>query len=158
MPWRAWARGSAERTVLALAGVNLSGAAAFAAIYAAAGARWLTQGAFAAALVCVFVGLTAVWLRVERRGGFHRDALGRLGRVAAALVMTVAAVPGIVLMPLFAVRETLPPEAGFDPVIRAVMVLLLISLALTAAMNAVGGALIVGAGMLHRLKPDQRPR
>ena len=124
--------------MLALTAVNVAGALVFGLVYAAAAARMLTQAAFLAALVVFFVAVTAFWVHVERSRGRHRDALSRVGRIAGALVLTVIALPGLTLMPLFALKEALPAEADLDDVIRPVMVLLLISLALVALVNIAG--------------------
>lgn len=137
--------------MLRLTGMNIAGALVFGLLYAAAAARWLTQGAFLAGLVVFFVAVSACWLRIERSHGRHRDVLSRLGRVAAALVLTVIALPGVTLMPLFALKEGLPAEAALEDVIRPVMVLLLISLGLVALMNVVGLCLLAGAAAWRRL-------
>ena len=111
----------------------------------------LTQAAFLAALVVFFVAVTAFWVHVERSRGRHRDALSRVGRIAGALVLTVIALPGLALMPLFALREGLPAEAGLDDVIRPAMVLLLISLALVALVNVAGVCFLTGTAAWRRL-------
>jgi hypothetical protein len=136
--------------VLALAVMNAAGALVFALVYAAAAARWLGQPAFLAALAVFFVAVTASWVRVERARGGRRDALSRLGRIAGGLVLAVIVVPGLTLMPLFALHEVLPPDAGVGEIIRPVMVLLLISLALVALMNIAGGCVLLGAGAWQR--------
>jgi hypothetical protein len=62
--------------VLLLAGTNALATVAFALIYAGAGSRWLTQGAFLASLAVFFFLLTALWVHVERSRP-ARDALSR---------------------------------------------------------------------------------
>jgi hypothetical protein len=54
-------------------------------------------------------------------------------------------------MPLFALKEALPAEAGLDDVVRPVMVLLLISLALVALMNIAGICVLTGAAAWRRV-------
>jgi hypothetical protein len=135
--------------MLALTAVNVAGALIFGLLYAAAAARMLTQGAFLAALVVFFVAVSACWVHVERSRA--RDALSRVGRIGGALVLTLIALPGLTLMPLFALKEVLPAEAGLDDVVRPVMVLLLISLALVALVNIAGICFVTGAAAWRRL-------
>lgn len=134
--------------MLALAAADVAGAVVFALLYAAGAARWLTQPAFLAALVVFFVAVSACWVRVERNRGAGRGALGRIGRAAGGLALTVVGLPGLVLVPLFALQQNVPPEAGVEHVIRPAMVLLLISLALVGLVNVVGLAYagLVGLG------------
>jgi hypothetical protein len=137
--------------MLVLTAVNTAGALIFGLLYAAAAARMLTQAAFLAGLVVLFVAVSAFWVHVERSRGRHRDALSRVGRIAGALILTLIALPGLTLMPLFALREGLPAAAGLEDVIRPVMVLLLISLALVALMNMVGICVLTGSAVWRRL-------
>lgn len=137
--------------MLALTAVNVAGALIFGLLYAAAAARMLTQGAFLAALVVFFVAVSACWVHVERSRARERDALSRVGRIGGALVLTLIALPGLTLMPLFALKEVLPAEAGLDDVVRPVMVLLLISLALVALVNIAGICFVTGAAAWRRL-------
>ena len=132
-------------------GINLVGAVVFFSIYSAAGARWLSQGAFVASLGVFFGALTALWLRVEGLRGIGRDPVSRIGRATAALVVVVLGLPMLVLTPLFALQETLPAEAGFDDVARPVMVLLLVSLAFVVAVNLAGAAVRAGQALWARL-------
>jgi hypothetical protein len=143
--------------MLALAGMNVAGVAVFASIYAAAGARLLNQAAFLASLMVFSVAVTAVWVRVERSRGRLRDPLSRLGRIAGALVLTLIAVPGLVLMPLFVLKEGLPAEARLDDAIRPAMVLLLVSLVLVTLTNVAGICFIAGAGFVARLRRNRPP-
>ena len=64
--------------MLRLAGTNALATVAFALIYAAAGARWLTQGAFLASLAVFFILLTALWVHVERSRPGARGPAGQL--------------------------------------------------------------------------------
>ena len=127
--------------MLALAGINALGLALFVAVYVGAALRWLSHGAFLAAVVVVLGALTALWVRVEGRGAGTRGPLERIGRAAAALLLVVALGPIAVLMPLFALDAQLPPEAGLAHTISRTMVLLLVSIALVVVCN-VGGVLV----------------
>jgi hypothetical protein len=124
--------------VLALAGIDALAAVGFAVIYAAAGSRRLTQGAFAASLIVFFVAMAAVWVRIERSRPGGRDALSRLGRGGLALLMVVVGLPTVVLTPLFAMQDAVHADAGLGDLIRPAMVLLLIALLLTIALNVAG--------------------
>ena len=104
--------------MLCLAGTNALAIVTFALIYAAGGSRWLTQGAFLASLAVFFISLTALWVYVERTRPGARDVLSRIGRGVLALVVVVVGLPAVVLAPLFALQEVLPPEAGFADVVR----------------------------------------
>ena len=137
--------------MLRLAGTNALAIVAFALIYAAAGFRWLTQGAFLASLAVFFVALTALWVYVERSRPGARDVLSRIGRGVLALVVVVIGFPGLTLAPLFALQEALPAEAGFADVVRPVMVLLLLALVLVIAMNVAGAAFLAVSGLRSRL-------
>jgi hypothetical protein len=133
--------------MLVLGALNAIGIAAFGLIYAAAAKRFLTQGAFLAALALCFVGLTVVWVRAERSRGPARDVLSRAGRIAVGLVLAAIAVPGVVLMPLFFINEYVPPEAGVTEILGPVMFILLASLALVAVVN-VAGVLALGVSAI----------
>jgi hypothetical protein len=137
--------------MLRLAGTNALAIVTFALIYAAGGSRWLTQGAFLASLAVFFVSLTALWVSVERTRPGARDVLSRIGRGVLALVVVVIALPAVVLAPLFALQEALPPDAGFADVVRPVMVLLLLALVLVIAMNAAGTVVLAVSGLRSRL-------
>ena len=143
--------------MLQLAGINLIGAIVFFSIYSAAGGRRLSHGAFLASLVVFFGALTALWLRVEGSRAAGRDAVSRIGRAAAALVVVVLGLPMLVLTPLFALQEALPSEAGFQDVTRPVMVLLLISLALVVAVNVAGVSVRAGSALWAHLTRRSRP-
>lgn len=144
--------------MLALAGTNAAGVAAFGLVYTLAGTRLLSQGAFWAALVVVFVAGTALWVRVERLQGPRRDVLSRLGRIAVGLVVPVIAGPGVVLTPLYFFHEQLPPEAGLATVIGRVMFLLLTSLTLMVLANVAGMAFMTARALVHRWRrPPARP-
>ena len=96
-------------------------------------------------------------MRVERSRGRLRDPLSRLGRIAGALFLTLVAVPGLVLMPLFVLKEGLPAEARLDDAIRPAMVLLLVSLVLVTLTNVAGICFIAGAGFVARLRRHRAP-
>lgn len=135
--------------VLALAAANFVGVVLFAAVYAAAGARWLSQMAFVACLLVLFVLVTALWVRTEAR---HRrlDPVRRLGRAAVGLVAVVISFPMLTLLPLAKLETVLPPEAGLDRVTTPVMALLLVSLALVVLVNVAGAAVIAGRAVAGR--------
>ena len=137
--------------MLRLAGTNALAIVTFALIYAAGGSRWLTQGAFLAGLAVFFISLTALWVYVERTRPGARDVLSRIGRGVLALVLVVMGLPAVVLAPLFALQEALPPDAGFADVLRPVMVLLLLALVLVIAMNAAGTVVLAVSGLRSRL-------
>jgi hypothetical protein len=113
-----------------------------------AGARYLPQPAFLACLVILFVMVTGLWLRVEAR---HRglDPLRRLGRLTGGLVIILIGAPAFLLMPVFWLESMLPEEAGMRPVLAPLMSVMLISLALTFAVNVVG-VLAAGAHAVVR--------
>lgn len=138
--------------MLALAGINALAILLFAGAYALAAAHLLSQGAFLAALVVLFGASTALWVRTERGTMRGRDPLSRIGRIAVGFLIAAIAVPGLVLMPLFSLREQLPAEAGLDQLLPGVMVLLLASLALGALSNVAGIAFMLGQGLLRRLR------
>ena len=132
--------------MFALAATNMVGMVLFAALYATAGARLMSQAAFLGCLSVVFALVTASWVRVEGR---HRalEPLRRLGRVVAGLVVVALGLPVLVLMPAFWLETRLPPEAGLTRVLAPLMTLVLISLALVVLVNVVGGLVATGRGM-----------
>ncbi len=136
--------------MLALTAINALGVAAFAAAYAAAGLRWLSQGAFLASLVVAFVAVCALWVRTERAHAVGRTPLERLGRAAAGLVLVAVLTPGALLTPLFALQPHLPEEAAAEHLTGRLMVLLLVSLTLVAFMNLAGAAYISLVGLRAR--------
>jgi len=138
--------------MLPLAGVNTLAILLFAGAYALAGAHVLSQGAFLTALVVLFGMFTALWVRMERRTLRGRDILSRIGRTVVGFLIAAVAVPGLVLMPLFSLREQLPEEAGLDHLLPGAMVILLASLALGALTNVAGIAFLLGQGLLRRLR------
>ncbi len=141
--------------MLRLAGTNALAIMTFALIYAAGGSRWLTQGGFLASLAVFFVSLTALWVYVERTRPGARDVLSRIGRGVLALVAVVIGLPALVLAPLFALQEILPPDAGFADIVRPVMVLLLLALVLVIAMNVAGTVVLVVSGLRSWLSRDR---
>jgi hypothetical protein len=122
--------------VLALAAANTMGLLLFATLYIVAGARYLPQRAFLACLAIVFIMVTVVWVWVEGR---HRrlDPMRRLGRVTGGVVIVLIGAPALLLMPVFWLESMLPEEAGMRPVLAPLMSVMLISLALTVAVNVV---------------------
>ena len=138
--------------MLRLAGTNALAMLVFGVIYAAAGARWLTQGAFLASLTVFFISVTAFWVHVERSRPGARDVLSRIGRGVLALLIVAVGLPALVLAPLFAIQETLPADAGFADVVRPVMVLLLLALVLVVAVNIAGLVVLAVSGLTSRLR------
>jgi len=136
--------------MLALAGANAVGVAAFGLVYTLAGKRLLSQGAFWAALVVVFVASTALWVRLEPQQGPRRDVLSRVGRIVVGLVLPIIAAPAVVLAPLFFLLEQLPREAGMADIIGRVMFLLLTSLALMVLVNAAGITFMTAEALWRR--------
>jgi hypothetical protein len=141
--------------MLALAAANAVGVVLFGILYAIAGGRVLSQVAFLACLVVLFVFSTTVWVRTEAR---HRrlGPLRRIGRVVVGLLLVVVATPAAVLAPLFWLDEQIPPEAGLHTARGGVMALVLISLALVALMNVTGAFVAVGRAVLARRQSSQR--
>ena len=137
--------------MLALAAANTVGLLLFATLYIVAGARYLPQPAFLACLVILFVMVTVAWVRVEAR---HRslDLVRRLGRVTGGLVIVLIAAPSLLLMPVFWLESLLPEEAGMRPVLAPLMSVMLISLVLTVAVNAVGALAVSGHALLRRMR------
>ena len=138
--------------MLALIGVNAMGAALFTAAHVAGAQRILTPLVLLIALAVCFVFVTAVWLRVEGARGSGGGALGRLGRMAVSFVVAAVGFPGLVLMPLFALRDQLPSTAGVEAVIAPAMVILLKSLALVALVNVIGVLGLSVSAILRRWK------
>jgi hypothetical protein len=135
--------------VLALAATNAVALLLFGALYAVAGARYLSQAAFLACLLVLAVLVTVLWVRVEER---HRtlDPIRRLGRIAAGLVLVAVVTPPAVLMPVFWLDQQLPRDAGFTALVGPIMALTLIALAHTAAVNVLGAAIVAGRGLARR--------
>lgn len=138
--------------MLKLAGLNALAILLFLGAYALAAAHWLSQGAFLTALVVVFGASTVLWVRMEQGTAGHRDPLSRLGRIAVGFLIAAIAVPALVLMPLFSLREQLPTEAGLDHLLPGVMVILLAALALGALTNVTGLTFLLARGLSRRLK------
>jgi hypothetical protein len=135
--------------VLRLAGPNAAGALLFGSVYAAAGARMLTQIAFVAALVAAFGLVTALWVHVERRAQ-GLGWLARTGRATVSLAVVLVGVPVAVLLPLFGLEATLPPEAVAALPLAPVMFLVLVSLGLVVLVNVVGAAAALALGLAAR--------
>jgi hypothetical protein len=140
--------------MLALAATNVVGAVLFAALYATAGARFMSQGAFVACLVVIFAMVTTLWVRVEAR---HRELglVRRIGRVAAGLVAVVLVIPGLILMPAFWLDTQLPPDSGLTRLLGPLMTLVLIALALIVVVNVVGSLVAIARAAMGRARRVQ---
>ncbi len=136
--------------MLALAAANFVGIILFAAVYAAAGVRWLSQSAFLACVVVIFVLVTTLWVRTEARHR-HLDPLRRLGRGVIGLGLIVLGVPALVLLPLSKLDTLLPPEVGLNRVTAPTMAILLVSLALVGLVNVIGTSAIAVRAVAGRL-------
>lgn len=130
--------------MLILAAIDALGAALFTVAHAAGAQGVLSPWALFGALVVCFVGVTALWMRVEGAPAKRGGALSRLGRMAVGFLMVLIAFPGLVLMPLFALQQQLPSTAGIEAVIAPAMVILLKALVLVALVNVVG---VLGLGI-----------
>jgi hypothetical protein len=140
--------------MVALGTTNVVGAVLFGAVYATAGAQLMSQRAFLACLVVIFVLVTALWIRVEAR---HRELgfVRRVGRVAAGLVIVVTVVPMLVLVPAFWLDSQLPAEARFTRLLGPLMTIVLIALMLVLVANAVGGVFALARAAVTRLRHVQ---
>jgi hypothetical protein len=135
--------------VLALAAANAVGVVLFGTLYAVAGARVLSQGAFLACLVALFALMTALWVRTEARQRALQP-LRRVGRVVVGLVIVLVVTPAAVLMPLLWLDEQLPREVGLHAARGGVMALLLITLLLVVLVNVAGSIVVTGRAALTR--------
>jgi hypothetical protein len=135
--------------VLALAAANAVGVVLFGTLYAVAGARRLSQGAFVACLGVLFALMTALWVRTETRQ-HALQPLRRVGRVVIGLVIVLLVTPAVVLMPLFWLDEQLPREVGLHDAQGSVMALLLITLVLVVLVNVAGSLVVTGRAALTR--------
>jgi hypothetical protein len=140
--------------MLVLAGANVVGVVLFVTLYAAAAAHYVPQPAFLVCLPLLFLLVTVLWVRTEAR---HRalDPLRRIGRIAGGLAIVAIVTPVVVLLPLFWLETVAPADAGVTRVLAPAMTLLLIALALTVLVNAVGGVIVAGRGAVAAM---QRPR
>ena len=140
--------------MLALAAANVVGVVLFGTLYALAGARRVSQTAFGVCLIALFALVTVLWIRTEAR---HRSLhpARRLARAGLALMAVVVVTPAAVLMPVFWLERTLPPETGAGAIPAPVMTIVLISLALVVFTNLVGSAIIAGRAVL--LSRGERP-
>jgi hypothetical protein len=136
--------------VLALAAANFVGIILFAAVYAAAGVRWLSQSAFIVCVVVIFVLVTTLWVRTEARHR-HLDPLRRLGRGVIGLILIMLGVPALVLLPLSKLDTLLPLEVGLNRVTAPTMAILLVSLALVVLVNLIGTSAIAVRAVAGRL-------
>lgn len=133
--------------MLALAAVDLLGTVVFAGLYAAGGAAEVSSAALLGGLLLLaFAGVTAIWVRVEHRSR-GLDPFRRVGRGAIGLLMVLIGLPALVLTPLFWLESQLPLEAVPALHLGPVMALLLVGLALTVAVNAVGAVVSVALGV-----------
>lgn len=142
--------------MLALAAVNVLGAVVFAGVYAAGSATRATPELFVAAVLLVVAGLTAIWVRVEQRSR-ALEPFRRIGRGAIALLAVVIGLPVVVLMPLFYLESYLPLEAVPALHLGPIMALLLVSLAMIVAVNAVGAVVTVALGVGRHWRARRRP-
>ena len=142
--------------MLALAAVNVLGTVVFAGLYAASAAAQVSSAAFLGGLLLAFVGMTAIWVRVEHRSRAF-DPFRRVGRGAIGLLMVVIGLPAVVLMPLFWLESQLPLEAVPALHLGPVMALLLVALALTVAVNAVGAVVSVALAAGRRRRVGRTP-
>jgi hypothetical protein len=135
--------------MFALAATNIVGVLLFAAVYATAGARLMSQMAFVVCLLVIFTLVTILWVRVEAR---HRtlEPLRRVGRVAAGLLIVVLVVPGFVLMPAFWLEARLPADTGFTRYLAPLMTLVLVSHVLVVLVNVAGALVAAGRGVVGR--------
>jgi hypothetical protein len=135
--------------MMALGAANLVGIVLFGAVYAAAGARYLSQSAFVVCLILMFALATGLWVRTESRHaslGFVR----RVGRAAIGLIGALIITPVAVLLPLFSLESVLPPEAALERVLAPIMALTLIALSLVVMMNVVGATVQGARALGHR--------
>ena len=138
--------------MLQLAAVNALSAVLFGCLYVAAAMGSLAPGAYVVGVVALLPAATALWVRTERHRGRGQDPLARLGRAAVGLVLSIVAVPGLVLMPIFSLQQQLPPEAFGERFVPAMMVLLLFSMAFVVATNVAGALFMMGSAALARLR------
>lgn len=142
--------------MLALAAVNVLGTVVFAGLYAASAAAQVSSAAFLGGLLLAFVGMTAIWIRVEQRSR-ALDPFRRVGRGAIGLLMVGIGLPAVVLMPLFWLESQLPLEAVPALHLGPVMALLLVALALIVAVNAVGAVVAVALEVGRRWRAGRAP-
>ena len=115
------------------------GVVLFAALYATAGARLMSQAAFLACLMLILALVTGLWVRVEQR--HHTlSAVRRAGRAVGGLVLALIGAPVGALMPAFWLDRQLPQEADFTRHLAPLMTLVLISLGLVVIANVLGAA------------------
>ena len=143
--------------MLALAAVDLLGTVVFAGLYAAGAAAEVSSAALLGGLLLLaFAGVTAIWVRVEHRSR-GLDPFRRVGRGAIGLLMVLIGLPALVLTPLFWLESQLPLEAVPALHLGPVMALLLVGLALTVAVNAVGAVVSVALGVGRRWRARRVP-
>ena len=132
--------------MLALAAANAVGVVLFGTLYAVAGARVLSEGAFAVCLVVLFALITALWVRTEAR---HCGLAPwrRIGRGAVGLLAVIVVTPAVVLSLLFWLDAQIPREAGLHDARGGIMALVLITLVLVVFVNVIG-CVVAGARAL----------
>jgi hypothetical protein len=141
--------------VSALIAANMVCVVLFGALYGVAGARWIPQPAFLACLAMLLALTTTLWVRAEAVQGRGRDALSRFGRIAFALLVVLIATPSVALLPVFWLDTQLPADAGFRPLLGPIMALVLIALALTVAVNVIGGVVVAVRGLSRPTRGDR---
>ncbi len=134
-------------------GMDLIGAFFFAGIYWAGASRKIPEAIFLPLLVLLFAGVTRFWVRTESREGSGLALPRRAGRIALGLVASLIAVPVVVLTPLFAITNRLPPGTPLEGLVSRTMALLLIALALMVLMNLAGSAVLVLSVFRKQRKP-----
>jgi hypothetical protein len=142
--------------MLALAAVNVLGAVVFAGVYTAGATGRVAPAALLTGVLLAFVGVTAIWIRVEGRSR-TLEPFRRAGRAAMGLLAVVIGLPAVVLMPLFWLERQLPLEAVPELHLGPVMALLLVGLALVVAANVVGGVVAVGLTVGRRWRVSRAP-
>lgn len=138
------------KAVLALAGVNLLGVVLFGLLYGVGATNRISPGLFRGGLVVGFLATTTLWVQVERSMCGRLVPIRRVGRALGALALTIVGAPALVLTPLFALDAQLPIEVGFADVVTRTMVLLLLALVITVAMNVAAGATALTVGIARR--------
>ena len=135
--------------MLALIATNAVAVVLFGTLYAVAGARMLSHGAFVACLVVLFILMTALWVRTEaRHHALH--PFRRIGRVVIGLGAVIVAAPAFVLAPLFWLDDQIPAEAGLHALRGGIMALVLVTLALVVLVNLVGSLVVTGRAAFAR--------
>ncbi|HEX2500857.1 MAG TPA: hypothetical protein VHO73_05325 [Methylomirabilota bacterium] len=143
--------------MLALAAVNVLGAVVFAGVYAVGSRARVAPAALLVGLLLAFLGVTAIWVRVEQRSR-ALDPFRRVGRGAMGLLAVVIGLPVVVLMPLFWLESQLPLEAVPALHLGPVMALLLVALASIVAVNAAAAVVTLALTVGRRWRAHGAPR